>query len=66
MEAERSFLRVVPEEFGPAERFPVLFHLLRLGSLSAVPTPLAESDAYRSRHFACESFPRPISRCFPR
>ncbi len=60
------FLDAVPPAWGPAERFPVLFHLLGTSDPRALPTAPCESDAYRSRMFTCASAPKPVSRCFPR
>lgn len=60
------FLDAIPPEWGPDERFPVIFHLLRSGTARPLTTDLCESRAYRSRMFTCLSAPKPTSRCFPR
>jgi hypothetical protein len=60
------FLEAIPPAWGPAERFPVLYHLLGTSEPRPLLTPPCESEAYRSRMFSCWSSPKPVSRCFPR
>ena len=60
------FLEAIPPEWGSADRFPVLFHLLGTSTPGALSTALCESRAYRSRMFTVLSAPKPTSRCFPR
>jgi hypothetical protein len=60
------FLEAIPPEWGPEERFPVLFHLLGTSQARPLATGVCESHAYRSRMFTCVSAPKPVSRCFPR
>jgi len=65
-EPPAPFLEAIPAEWGPAERFPVLFHLLDTSDPRRLATAPCESASYRSRMFTCVSAPKPVSRCFPR
>ena len=65
-ETGTPFLDTLLPQWGAAERFPVLFHMLSVTPARALNTGLCESHAYRSRMFSCASPPKPVSRCFPR